>query len=311
MGLLGAFYAQLIAAVVSMVISVYLIKDWLGAFRFFEWSRLRAMIYYSLPFVPGSVAFWLVNLSGVFFVNSYLSESEAGLYQIGVSIAAVAGLVTNAFQQAWSPFAFSIINQPDAREVYAKVLQLYILLVGSFCMLVSLFAPEALVILTSPKYYEAAWVASILAFSYLTMGLTNIADLGMAIAKKTAALGFISIVSAVMLVLLNISLIPFLGKEGAALSICLSQLIVPVYMFYRSQKEYPIPYNFKRVIFTAMFFIVLTIAGRMINTGHIYYNFLIKISVILGTVVFFYRTNKSQVDFVAARLRKRKMNESV
>lgn len=303
LGLLGAYYAQIVASFCSMILSLVLIKDWIGSIKLFEWSRWMAMIRYSLPFVPASIAYWLVNLSGVFFVNAYLSESEAGLYQIGTSIAAVVGLITLAFQQAWSPFAFSIINQPDAKDIYAKVFYIYVLLVGTFCMLISLFAPEALIILTTPKYYGAGWVASILAFSYLAIGLTSIADIGTAIAKKTAPLGFISVVSAIVLVVLNFQLIPSLGKEGAALAICISQFIVPIYMFYRSGKVYPIPYKFKMAIGITCYVIGASIAGRLVETGNVGVNIGIKLCILLVSVIVFYRFNKNHVISIIQRLR--------
>ena len=303
LGLLGAYYAQIVASFCSMILSLALIKNWIGSVTLFDWSRLVAMIKYSLPFVPASIAYWLVNLSGIFFVNAYLSESEAGLYQIGTSIAAVVGLITIAFQQAWSPFAFSIINQNDAKEIYAKVFYLYVLLVGTFCMLISLFAPEALIILTTPKYYGAGWVASILAFSYLAIGLTSIADIGTAIAKKTAPLGFISVISVIVLVLLNFQLIPALGKEGAALAICISQFIVPIYMFYRSNKVYPIPYKFKVAILITFYLVGVSVAGRLIDTGNVWYNIAIKFGILLGSIVVFYQLNKNQMMMIVQRFK--------
>lgn len=305
-GLMGAFYAQLASGCVAMIVSVYLIKDWLGSFKLFDMQRLLAMIKYSLPFVPASIAYWLVNLSGVFFVNAYMSGAEAGLYQIGVSIAAVAGLATNAFQQAWSPFAFSIINNDNAKEVYAKVFYVYTLLVGTFCMLIALFTPEALVILTTPEYYDAGWVASILAFSYLAMGLTSIADIGTAIAKKTAPLGMISVVSAIVLVSLNLWLIPLFGKEGAACSILLSQFIVPVYMFYISQKVYPIPYEFKKITVIGLFIISASILGRLIHTGHFVYDIGLKMIILIVVALFFYYTNTPQITYILQTIKKRK-----
>ena len=41
---------------------------------------------------------------------------EVGLFGIGAMLASVLGMFTGAFQQAWGPFAFSLINNPDAIE---------------------------------------------------------------------------------------------------------------------------------------------------------------------------------------------------
>lgn len=291
MGLMGAYYAQFGAAAGSMIVSIYLLRGWIGSYKLFEMTRLRSMIRYSLPFVPASLAFWLVNLSGVFFVNALLSESEAGLFQIGSSIAAVSGLITNAFQQAWAPFAFSVLNQENAKQIYAKIFELYIMVVGLFCTMVALFSPEILILLTTSNYYGASWVASILTLSYLLMGLTNIADLGASVAKKTAPLGFISVISAICLLLLNYLLIPIIGKEGAALSICCSQLMVPIYMFYKSQKLFYIPFNFKKGLSIIVFLVILSVIGLIVK-GEWWQLIIYKLLLLGGVLLFFYYQNR-------------------
>ncbi len=307
LGLIGAYYAQLLGAVVAMLMAVYMIRHWLGSWMYFEWTRLKAMVVYSFPFVPATIAFWLVNLSGVFFVNAYLNETETGLYQIGTSIAAAVGLATTAFQQAWSPFAFSIMHKEEAKTIYAKVLEIYVIVVGGFCLMVSLFAPEALMLLATPKYYDAAWVASILTFSYFAIGLTSIADLGTAIAKKTAPLGFISTVSAAVLVLLYMLLIPSFGKEGAAVAICFSQLIIPVYMFFKSKKVYPIPYNFKNTIALTALFASIAILGRLYVWQSIWVTFSIKFLMFLFVTSIMFWMYKSQLMGFYSTLRRKNL----
>lgn len=293
-GLLGAYYAMFLSAAIGMPCAFYLIKGWVGKPSLLNFKRLRAMLLYSSPFIPATLAYWVVNLSGVYFINGYLSKSEAGLYQIGTSIAGVAGLVTSSFQQAWAPFAFSIHKNEGAREVYAKVLYLYVLIVGFLCMLIALFTPEVLMMLTTPKYYDAAWVASILTFSNLFIGAVYIADIGAAIAKKTAPLGIISTISAFLIIGLNFLLIPRIGKEGAALAVCLAQLISPIYMFYRSQKLYYIPYNFPKVISTCVVIIIITLLGHVIAFGQLWLQILIKIFLVFLVSLIIYGTNKDQ-----------------
>ncbi|WP_226389667.1 lipopolysaccharide biosynthesis protein [Penaeicola halotolerans] len=268
MGVAGVYYAQLLGAVMILPLVFYFLRDWLGWPNLFEYRLFKPMILYAIPFVPASIGYWVVNLSGVFFINEYLEKSDVGLYQIGISVAAVTGLATTAFQQAWSPFAFSILNQANSKDVYAASLLLYVLVIGAICTLISVFSYEALVVLTTPDYYDAAIVASILTFNYLLIGISSIASLGAAIAKKTAPLGLISIISSVVLILLNFLFIPVFGKEGAAISICIAQLIIPIYMFWKSQQLYFIPYNFlKNWIIILLFISVSTLSFILPETS--------------------------------------------
>lgn len=246
MGLTGAFYAKLVAGVLMVPLALVYIKRWIGRLRLLDWDLLKRMIRYSLPFIPASISIWMINLSAVFFLNGKVSDSDLGLFQVAFTLAGFGGIVVNSFQQAWSPFAFSIIHQENAKDTYGKILLVYLMVIGSMTLLISLFSLEVLMVIATPAYYGAAAIASILVFSGMFSGLTNIADLGSAISKKTAPLGMVYTMSAVVLILLNLILIPRFGVIGAALAACISQLISPIFVFYFSQKVYPIPYDFIR-----------------------------------------------------------------
>jgi O-antigen/teichoic acid export membrane protein len=179
-----------------------------------------------------------------------------------------------------------------AKETFARVLHLYVIFAGLISMGISVFTPEVLLILTTPKYYQAASVASILSFSYFFIGLTYIADIGSAIAKKTAPLGFITTVSSGMVLLFNFIFVPAYGKEGAAFAVCLAQLIPPIYMFYRSQKLYYIPYNFTKVIMTGAIIILFAITGRVISDEFLWSVFLIKVLLCIVLMGVFYFINR-------------------
>ena len=260
MGLKGAFYAKLVAGLLMVPLAYFYIRQWIGKIRLVDFGLLSRMVRYSLPFLPASISIWMINLSAIFFLNGKVSDEDLGLFQVAFALAGFSGIVVSSFQQAWSPFAFSIIQQKNAKETYGKILLVYLLVIGSMTLMISLFALEALMIIATPAYYGAAAIASILVFSGMFSGLTNIADLGSAISKKTAPLGVVYSLSAVVLVLLNIILIPEFGVIGAALAVCISQLITPVIVFYFSQKVYPIPYDFMR---SALFIGLVFLMGYM------------------------------------------------
>ena len=283
-GLTGAFTARLVAFVLMVPLSYYFLKRWLGGIKLADFRLLGKMIKYSMPFIPASLSIWIINLSAVFFLNGKVSDQDLGFFQIAFAIAGFSGIVVNAFQQAWSPFAFSIINQENAKETYGKILLAYLLLIGSLTLLASLFSLEALIIIATPAYYGAAAIASILVFSSLFAGLTNIADLGSAISKKTAPLGIVYSVSSVILVLLNIYLIPLYGVYGAAFAVCISQFLTPVFVFYFSQKSYPIPYDFGRAFGFMVLLFLVAFLGYYFSREH---SMILSALIKIGTFGFF------------------------
>lgn len=242
-GISGIFYAQILTSVVAVVWTLILFRRQISPLLF-DWQRWREMLIFSFPLVPGSVAFWVVNLSGAYFVGLMNDTREVGLYYIGANVASLLAMITGAFQMAWGPFAYSIHKQPEAKKTYAQVLLVFLAVTCSLALGLTLFAREILLIFTTPDYLGAGLVAGLLAFNHILIGLGYIASIGTGIAKNNKAYGAAMLVSATVLVALNLILVPRFGKEGAAISILLSQAIVPAAIFWHAQKLYPIPYKF-------------------------------------------------------------------
>jgi O-antigen/teichoic acid export membrane protein len=184
----------------------------------------------------------------------FAGTSEVGLYQVGSSMAAVMALITNSFQQAWGPFALSIHRDDDAKKVYAKVLVVYAWVATVACVGLTLFSSEVIRLVATSRYEGAARVVGLLAFANIMMGFYYIAAIGLNICKQTKPIGIAITVAAALNVALNLLLVPRWGLVGSAVATLLSQVPLPVFLFYSAQRMYPVPYRF------------LTVAG-ILGTG--------------------------------------------
>lgn len=242
-GIAGIYWAQILSSIAATAVAVWLMKDWLHP-RHVDWSRLSYMLRYAAPLIPAALAFWIVSFSDRYFVQMYTSTSEVGLYQIGSYMAALIALVSAAFQQAWGAFYMSLHKNPEAKQVYAAVFIGYWWLMCALSTALAILAPEALRIVTTERYSGASSVVGFLAFSYVMIGLAQIAATGPTIAKTTRPTGIAITVAAALNILLNFLLVPSMGKVGSAIATLISQSIVPIYVFYQGQRLYPIPYRF-------------------------------------------------------------------
>lgn len=242
--LAGVFWAQVIALALGSAAAAWMMRGWVSP-RHFSVARLGQMLRYSLPLIPGALAYWVVTFSDRFFVQVYRSTDEVGLYQIGSSLAAFVILLTGAFQMAWGPFAFSIHKEQHARQVYATVFLAYLWVTSLICSGLTVFAPELIRLFATERYLGAGTVVGFLSFSYVMIGLTYIAATGPCIMKTSGPTGAAMTIAAGLNVLLNFLLVPRMGKTGSALATLLSQAAVPAYIFYFAQRLYPIPYRFK------------------------------------------------------------------
>lgn len=273
-GLKGVFMAQFVASLGTATLAIFFMRDWMNPI-YFRWQRLREMLKFALPLIPAGLMYWVISSSDRYFIRTYVSVHEVGIYQLGVSIAVIVAFGTSAFQQAWGPFAMSIHKEESARQTYTQVFLFYLWSMCFLSVAVTIFSPEIIRIFATHQYEGAGKVVGLLTLSYVMMGLTAIAATGPTIVKSSTSIGVAIIVAALVTIGLNFILVPRFGILGSAIAAFASQALVPCFLFYWSQRIYPIPYAFFKG------FILVALAGVLIVIGSLlqFENILLKVAI--------------------------------
>jgi len=302
MGIKGFFLAQIISGFIMTGVAFFILKDWIS-FHFFDKVILRKMLNYSIPLVPTAIALWGLNSAGGYFLQAYKGEKEVGLYQTGVTIAGIMTFVIGAFTQAWGPFAMSIKQEAGSKEFFAKVFILYLSIVGFLASVIALFAPEILLIITAPEYRGANWVASILAFNTLLIGLNYVGSLGMSLVKNMRPFAKAFIIGAVLNIFLYLIGSRYLGKEGCALASLLTNMGITVYIFMAAQKMTFIPYNFRKGWAIGLVCLSASVLGKLFISLTFWYGVIIKLGLCLLILIALLLINKSEMSDLLVRLK--------
>jgi O-antigen/teichoic acid export membrane protein len=242
-GLRGFYIAQVAMGIIMGIAGLVLLREWISP-RDFKWSRLTEMLRFGLPIVPFGICQWITLSSDRILLGYLANTSEVGVYAIAYSLTAPIGLLTMAFSMAYGPFSMSLIQHPSSRLVYSKVLSLYAAIGCFICTFVSLFAPELVALVTTPKFHAAANCLPFLSFAVMLSGGAFVAMTGLSIAKRTNLIALGAFIGAALDVGLNFLLIPIWKKQGAAISVLVSSLVSLIVVFYFSQKHFHIPYQF-------------------------------------------------------------------
>jgi O-antigen/teichoic acid export membrane protein len=265
-GLVGIFLALIGSRGMIAVAAVLTLRGWLSP-RQYQLQRVRRMLRYSLPMVPTTLLVWVLNASDRYVIAHFWDAGEVGLYSIGVSIAAILVMLTGAFQTAWSPFAFSIADRPEAPSVYATVFEGYLLGTGTLALGLALFAPEALRILTAPQFYSAENTVALLATGYVMAGLHQITGLGAMLRKRTTPLLHAFMLAAAVKLVCSLALVPPFARVGAATASLIAQAALSLYLLRRAQAIYPIPYRTWLAVTTPIATLLVAYAGRALTHG--------------------------------------------
>ena len=217
---------------------------------------LRRLFRFGLPTMPAEVSLYLLNFVDRLIIVRSLGLAEAGLYSLAVKFAQAVNVLVRGFQLAWPPLAYSIRDDDEARRVYATVVTLFVAGCAFVVTGMWLFSRWIVRALAAPEFfdsYEAIGLVST-AVTLYALYLVLVVILG-----RTGRTEFnfpAAIGALVANVGLNLLLVPPLGIAGAGLALVGSYLVVLGLMFVFTQRLFPVPYEWGRVLR-----VVLTVAA--------------------------------------------------
>ncbi|WP_300662167.1 polysaccharide biosynthesis C-terminal domain-containing protein [Fluviicola sp.] len=290
-GIIAILYANLIISVMKSLICYFPIIHFIRI-KSFSLIHLKELLLYCLPFVPAGLSLWVVSFIDRFMIEKISNSYNVGIYQMGNTIASIVLLPISGFLFAWPPYVFSLLNNPKHKRIISTIVELFTLNAAVICLIFSAFASEALSLFANEKYFAAIQVIPFLLFSNLSMGLYQLSGIGSAIAKKTKPVMWATLFGALLNIVLNFILIPMWGGVyGASFATLISYSAIPLVLFRISQKNYPIPFNFIKIILYYLFPFTLSLLCNVYfeNFGLSVSFFVIKLIgsfLVLGALIF-------------------------
>jgi O-antigen/teichoic acid export membrane protein len=245
LGVFGLFLGQVIGAGCFALLSIYYARE--SYALTFQWGSLKRMLVYSLPLVPGTLSFYLMQYVDRYAINTVMGLHEVGLYGIGARLASLVNLFLMGFQGAWFPIVMKNFREKDAAERFRVVFNYYLFTVLAILLGLSLFGREILMVLTTKTFSQGFVVVPLLVLAAILASIGQYFTYGIQIALKSHYTLFLNIAALVINVVLNYILIPRLGIIGAALATVLSFVFLTVVAMGLSQKLYYVPYRWLNI----------------------------------------------------------------
>ena len=235
----------------------------------FDRGLLRAMNRFGMPLVPSALALWAINFVDRFFVAVFKGQSEVGVYSLAVRTSSVIVFLMVAFRLAWPAFAYSIEDESVAKRTYAFVLT-YLLLVCCWVSLVlGLLSPWIVQALApgKPAFWRASEAVGILAFAGTAYAGYTVLAIGIGRARRTQFNWIVTGAAAGVNVALNFALIPPYGMMGAAISTAAAYVAMFVGMTLNTQRVWPVPYQWRRVLTLSLVAVGLLVLGKAVDAS--------------------------------------------
>ncbi len=219
----------------------------------FSSELYRELLRFGLPYVPAGLATMVIQVVDRPILRMLTHDAAVGIYQANYRLGIFMMLVVQMCDYAWRPFFLTHAKDSNAKEMFARILTYFVLLMSLVFLLLTFFIPDLVHLsifgryVIHPAYWSALGIVPIVLLGYMFLGVSNTMVAGIYIEKKTRYLPPITFVCAAANIIGNFLLIPHIGLYGAAWATVLSYLVMAVLMFVTVQRAYPIRYEWIRL----------------------------------------------------------------
>lgn len=245
LGVLGIYLSDLVVAVGIIAL---LLPRFIALIRpVFSMQVLRQCLRFGLPRLPHGIAHQVIAGADRYFLLRFCVLRDVGIYFVGANLGLGMKLFLSAFENAWAPFYFSEMKQPDAKQTFRTVttygMTVLLLMVAGL----SAVAYDLVRLMTKPEFYGAARFVPWIALGVALQGVYLLTSIGLNITKRTVFYPISTGIAAVASVAASLILIPRFGVEAAAWSNAIAYAVLAGTAMWFSQRVYPISYDWGRL----------------------------------------------------------------
>lgn len=240
------FISNLIASIVTLVL---LLPDMFQVKFFVNKQLLGTMINYAFPvLIVGLAGMVNMNIDKIlipFLVNDN-PMYQLGVYGANFKLALLMNMFIQAFRYAFEPFFFSRGTSDKDPQVYASVMN-YFVIFGLIIFLGMVLYIDLIKIIIDSSYHEGLKVVPIILMGNFFFGIYFALSLWYKLTDMTRFGAYIALAGATVSLIINILLIPVWGYMGSAIALFISYFTMMVISYFLGKKYFPIPYDLKRI----------------------------------------------------------------
>ncbi len=220
-----------IALIIALFILIYLFYSY-NVRLLINKKYLRKAFKYSTPLIFHSLAGYIISFSDRFIILEFMSAEDVGLYAVAYQVGMIMSFVNNSFNQAWTPYVFSILKGGDLSKIkqLSKFNYFYFLLMIIMALGIFLLVPLIYEWFIDNKFEVDYQIVFWVLLGYAFNGMYKILVNYLFYYKKTKKLSYITIFSAVLNIGLCFYLVPKIGILGAAISTTIAFLSMFIFV---------------------------------------------------------------------------------
>ena len=264
-----------LANLIQSVFTLLLLFGEILQVRFrFNAKLWKQMIIYALPLIIAGMGGMINETFDRLMLRWWLpgeavfKDGQVGIYNACYKLSILITLFIQAFRMGAEPFFFKQAEGQNPQRVYARVMKFFVIIICIMFLVVSLFMPLWKYFI-GPKYWEGLSIVPVLLLANMFLGIYYNLSIWYKLGHKTSAGAWITLIGAAITVLINFIFIPYFGYMACAWATFFCYGTMMIISFVWGQKEYRIPYAWKKLVAYIIIVVILFFIHRgIISVWH-------------------------------------------
>ena len=223
-------------------------------FKLTDKKLLKDMYKYSIPLIPNSVSWWIVNVSDRTIISFILGSGANGLYAISNKFPTIISSLTGVFNLSWSESAALHINSKDRDEFFSDVFNTIMKLFTAMGVGMIACMPFVFPLMINTKYNDAYnYIPYLVLGSVFNVAICLYSQVYLA-KKLSKQVASTAVLGAIINILINIVFIKQIGLYAAAISTAISYFVMMLYRHIDLKKYVSIKVNKTLIIGTILIY---------------------------------------------------------
>lgn len=256
LGLWGVIYSALFSGGIQTLLLLLFVLPQIGVK--YKATLAKNLIKYSLPIIYGSIAMYYMTFGDRYFIQHFNGTAEVGIYALGYKFGfLLTALVWSPFMSYWGARQFEHAKSPKGPNEFGNVFYTanYVLWTAATGMVI--FIAPTIQLMADSAYYRAIEIAPFIILAYIFQCWTEFHRFGILESGNTKYLNYYTWLTAAVISVLYLLLIPVWGGVGAAAATTIAMFIRFILVYKKSQTYFQFNCSWRKI----SLLLVLSAAG--------------------------------------------------
>lgn len=203
-------------------------------------ESITPYLKYSLPLIPNTISWWILNASDRTIILKFLGISANGIYSAANKFSGIYTTIFNIFNLSWTESVALHLNEKDSSDDFSKLQDSLIKFFG--CMFLGLTAVMPLVfkILVNERYNAAYYQIPPLLMGAFFSAMAGFVSAYYVAAKMTSVIAKMTMLAAGLNIVINLLLVKQFGLYAASFSTLISYFVIFLLRYVDVRKRFKV-----------------------------------------------------------------------